>query len=379
MGPAPGDLPVSGRDPRRLSVGEHADAERYRSAWLDAMASYWHIVARSADLAPGSVVSVELLGRPFALWRGGDGSLGAVARQCPHRGVDLSLGAVDAQGCLVCPYHSWSFRSDGSCGSIPQLAEDRVLPGADTVPAQVAEAHGFVWMCLVPPGNERRSFPSYDVLDAGTHWFWMGELMLWDAQCLRQVENFCDVTHFSITHLDTFGNPAGVRLEPTRAERDGWSVRFDFDYPVFDPSVAPSKDRQSFPSRFEYDVQLPCSVLLGGASGPGSVMFIHATPLDVDRSMVFWGCAFPLDVVIDDAQYSAIEEAVWAPDRAMVQSQDPIGLPLGSRDERHLPMDRLALAYRRALADLGVPSSIPHNSVSSGTSNPVPTPEPVHA
>lgn len=108
-------------------------------------------------------------------------------------------------------------------------------------------------------------------------------------------------------------------------------------------------------------------------------MFIHSTPLDVDRTMVFWGCAFPLDVAIDDAQYAAIEEAVWAPDRAMVQSQDPIGLPLAARDELHLPMDRFALAYRRALADLGVPSSIPHNLVSPGTSNPVSTPEPVHA
>lgn len=209
--------------------------------------------------------------------------------------------------------------------------------------------------------NAVRSLP-FNVLDAGTHWFWMGEPTVWEAQCLRPVENFCDVTHFSITHLDTFGNPDGVRLEPTRAERGGWSVRFDFDYPVFDPNVAPSEDRQSFSGRFQYDVQLPCSVLLGGASGPGSVMFIHSTPLDVDRSMVLWGCAFPLDVVIDDAQYAVIEEAVWAPDRAMVRSQDPIGLPLGSRDELHLPMDRFALAYRRALADLGVPSSIPHNA-----------------
>ncbi len=278
---------MSGRDPRRLVVGGHADAERYRSSWL--------------------------------------------------------------------------------------------LPGADTVAARVDEAHGFVWMCVVAPGEERRSFPAFDILDAGTHWFWMGEPMVWEAQCLRQVENFCDVTHFSITHLDTFGNPAGVRLEPTRAERDGWSVRFDFDYPVFDPSVAPSKERQSFPGRFEYYVQLPCSVLLGGASGPGSVMFIHSTPLDVDRSMVFWGCAFPNDVVIDDAQYAAIEEAIFAPDRVMVQSQNPIGLPLGARDELHLPMDRFALAYRRALAELGVPSSIPHNPGSPGMSNPVPTPEPVHA
>ena len=166
---------MSGRDRRRLVVGGHSDAERYRASWLESMAPYWHVVARSADLEPGAVVPVGLLGRPFALWRGANGSLAAVGRQCPHRGVDLSLGAVDAQGCLLCPYHSWSFRSDGSCASIPQLDEGRVLPGADTVATRVAEAHGFVWMCVVASGEERRSFPSFQrarrrhalVLDGG--------------------------------------------------------------------------------------------------------------------------------------------------------------------------------------------------------------------
>ncbi len=96
---------------------------------------------------------------------------------------------------------------------------------------------------------------------------------------------------------------------------------------------------------------------LGGASGPGSVMFVHSTPLDVDRTIVFWGCAFPVGTEIDDAAYAAIEDAIWQPDLRMVRTQRPAGLPLGARDELHLPMDRAAVAYRRALAELGVPSS----------------------
>lgn len=107
-----------------------------------------------------------------------------------------------------------------------------------------------------------------------------------------------------------------------------------------------------------------------------AVMFMHATPVDADRTMLFWGCAFPHGVEIDDAQYVAIEEAIWAPDRRMVQSQEPAGLPLGRRDELHLPMDRFPIAYRAALSELGVPSSI---GAASATSLPATWNESVHA
>jgi len=55
----------------------------------------------AADLPPGSV-------RRSGEWavgnRGADRYF-AVSRRCRHQFADLSQGSVDAEGCLVCPWH----------------------------------------------------------------------------------------------------------------------------------------------------------------------------------------------------------------------------------------------------------------------------------
>jgi nitrite reductase/ring-hydroxylating ferredoxin subunit len=55
---------------------------------------------RADQLAPGQV-------RRAGRWAVGnrDGELFAVSRRCRHQLADLSEGSVDADGCLVCPWH----------------------------------------------------------------------------------------------------------------------------------------------------------------------------------------------------------------------------------------------------------------------------------
>ncbi|CAM3658851.1 Rieske (2Fe-2S) protein [Nocardioides zeicaulis] len=54
----------------------------------------------AADLPPGAV-------RRVGSWAVGnrDGELFAVSRRCRHQLADLSEGTIDADGCLVCPWH----------------------------------------------------------------------------------------------------------------------------------------------------------------------------------------------------------------------------------------------------------------------------------
>ena len=55
---------------------------------------------RADELPPGSV-------RRAGPWAVGnrDGELFAVSRRCRHQLGDLSEGTIDADGCLVCPWH----------------------------------------------------------------------------------------------------------------------------------------------------------------------------------------------------------------------------------------------------------------------------------
>ncbi|MCW2534593.1 MAG: Rieske (2Fe-2S) iron-sulfur domain protein [Modestobacter sp.] len=61
----------------------------------------------AADLPPGAV-------RRAGDWAVGnaDGRLFAVSRRCRHQFADLSAGSVDADGCLVCPWHQSRYDVD---------------------------------------------------------------------------------------------------------------------------------------------------------------------------------------------------------------------------------------------------------------------------
>ena len=54
----------------------------------------------SGELPSGKVVGAG----PYAVGTS-DGQYFAVSRRCRHLGADLANGSVDADGCLVCPWH----------------------------------------------------------------------------------------------------------------------------------------------------------------------------------------------------------------------------------------------------------------------------------
>lgn len=56
------------------------------------------------EFRPGRVRGVG----PWAVGRS-NGGFFAVGRRCRHLGADLAKGAVDKEGCLVCPWHGARF------------------------------------------------------------------------------------------------------------------------------------------------------------------------------------------------------------------------------------------------------------------------------
>ncbi|MEA5441495.1 aromatic ring-hydroxylating dioxygenase subunit alpha [Cyanobium gracile] len=77
---------------------------------------FWHPIAAAADLPPGHVRAVELLGLPVLLCRDTDGILRAFRNRCPHRAVAFREPAEGTVACrrLVCPYHGWTYDLGGT-------------------------------------------------------------------------------------------------------------------------------------------------------------------------------------------------------------------------------------------------------------------------
>ena len=111
------------------------------------LANAWYCAGRSRTLAANGLRAVELNGEQIVLGREADGRLFALRDRCPHRGMALSKGRLDADG-LMCPFHGWRFGTDGRCRDVPTLSEHDAADFS-RIRVQhfpVRESAGFLWV-----------------------------------------------------------------------------------------------------------------------------------------------------------------------------------------------------------------------------------------
>lgn len=78
----------------------------------------WFSLGRLDELPTEPVAPVGAFGRDLVLWT--DGTDHRVFDAfCPHLGAHFGHGGRVEDGCLICPFHEWSFAADGSNTSIP--------------------------------------------------------------------------------------------------------------------------------------------------------------------------------------------------------------------------------------------------------------------
>ena len=136
----------------------------------------WYMAALARPVKAGSLRRLILLGEPVLLGRTRDGKAFALRDICPHRGVPLSAGRVTEENAVECPYHGWTFRSDGACSAIPSLVE-----GQDIDPTRIRvrsyplrEQDGLLWVYMAAPGHEnaapKSEPPKVGLPDAKPRW-----------------------------------------------------------------------------------------------------------------------------------------------------------------------------------------------------------------
>ena len=113
-------------------------------------ARQWHCVGRaSAVPRPGDWVLRTVAGESLIIVRGRDGELRALFNVCRHRGTRICREASGSfSGSIQCPYHAWTYATDGRLLGAPHMQEVPGFSKADhgLHTAAIAEWEGFVFV-----------------------------------------------------------------------------------------------------------------------------------------------------------------------------------------------------------------------------------------
>ncbi len=180
----------------------------------------WVFVGHDSQIPnPGDFITTSIGREPVVMTRDGDGRVHVISNRCAHRGVAVCSTRTGNTRYFKCPYHGWTYRSDGSLAALPQrrsYPKDLEPPPGDfamTPIACVENYRGFVFGRLSSEGPDldtylngiKRSID--DLVDRAPD----GEIALLGG-CSRytiranwklQIDNGVDLHHSTFTHVST--------------------------------------------------------------------------------------------------------------------------------------------------------------------------------
>jgi phenylpropionate dioxygenase-like ring-hydroxylating dioxygenase large terminal subunit len=319
----------------------------FESDLWPALRGFWHPVAESANVDPGPTAA-RLLGENLMLVRL-DGVLRCFEDLCIHRGTPLSLGWIEA-GHVVCAYHGWEYDADGRCVRIPALEDDRSIPRkARTRTFRVTERYGLVWVCLADEATT--DIAPFHEFDDASYTTYAAPSLVRTCSAARQVENFMDESHFAWVHEGILGDRLHAKAPAFDVTRDRYSLEFGWDER---PNAIhpPGHWRQ-------YTVQLPFTIHLQQRRHQGDeieTLYFAVCPSGAKESTGFLLIARNYMLPPDqEEERRRLTATVGAQDRRIVEAQRPEQVPFDLAAELHIKgPDTAAVAYRRAMAELGV-------------------------
>lgn len=108
-------------EPDRVHRDLYIDPEVFELEQEHFFANTWNYVGHDSQIpAPGDYITVDVAGRPLVAVRHSDKSVRVLMNRCAHKGSRLVSEACGNTGKFFrCPYHAWTFKTDGALLSIP--------------------------------------------------------------------------------------------------------------------------------------------------------------------------------------------------------------------------------------------------------------------
>jgi len=306
----------------------------------------WFAVAWSREVVAGKSVSRRVLGRDIVLWRSSE-AIHCWLDLCIHRGARLSLGQVRGD-CLVCPYHAWEYDVTGQCVRIPAHPQQTPPVKARAQAYQVRERYGMVWVCL---GEALADVPEFAYGDDPEFRLVLAGPYLFRALGPRLIENLFDVAHLGFVHAGLLGDPEHGEIEDYEVEMgphgpEAKAIR------IWQPN--PDGTGKAAPVTYHYWANGPLTAGLAKVHGEQRFAILaQITPVDAETCESRLVIALNYARHVPDEVLLRFQDEVTAQDKVVVESQRPELLPLDLQAELHLRSDRMAIAYRKWLREIG--------------------------
>ncbi|MDT5143222.1 MAG: hypothetical protein QOI79_2585, partial [Mycobacterium sp.] len=244
---------------------------------------------------PGDHVERVAFGVPLFAVRDTDRRVRVFRNACRHRGMAL----VDGQGCshaLVCRYHGWTYRLDGSLAHVPH-AEG--FPDLDMSSRGLVEVASHEVGGLVVIDSLDTQEPATVGLTDGSPWrdkLLPAERLFYTQSTVRAmnwkilVEQFLEGYHIRSTHRDTFYPLQYDNLNVV--ETFGPNTRITFPYRNIERLRDRPESTWTVGARVTFVYHLFPNVML--ATFPDQVLAVVVDPIDIDHTTVTtYGMAGP--------------------------------------------------------------------------------------
>ncbi len=278
-------------DAWREPVENYLDPGRFTGE-LEMLRSFPSVYLPSAAIpAPGDHVERVSFGVPLFAVRGHDGRAGVFRNACRHRGMAL----VEGQGCahaLVCRYHGWTYRLDGTLSHVPHADAfpDLDVATRGLVEVESREVDGLIVIGpLQPSSRPMHAEAAMAALADGSPWrdklLRAGRLVRADSTVRPMnwkvlVEQFLEGYHIRSTHKNTF---YPIQYDDLNiVERFGPNTRITFPYQNIERLRDRPESAWTIDHRVTFVYHLFPNVML--ATFPDQVLMVVIDPLDVDHS-----------------------------------------------------------------------------------------------
>ena len=277
--------------------------------------------------------------------------MNAAADRCPHREAPLSAGRLE-DGCLVCPYHGWTFADEGRCVRVPSSPPSvPVPPKAHLATFHTAERYGLVWLCIGEPvagipDIEFDADPTYRRINTGVD--------VWETSATRMTDNFMDISHFPYVHVGTFGIPDNTEVPKITMEdldADFYGYRYHAEVDNEQGSASSGLAAKVITRTMTTGFNLPFVVrsTIRYETGLDHIILLCSTPIDDERSYFTFVIWRNDDFSVPAEEVITFDRAIGAEDKRMLELVKGV-LPLEQIGTVSVQSDKPSVEWRRRFA-----------------------------